>query len=187
MADVAQAPTGNRPRHDRGRGGRVFTNRLVFILEDPMTLAEALEREHVDIDAGIEAFTTGLGSVAPRVEPMLAAIAALRRHIYLEETMLFPPLRAAGMFGPVMVMLLEHGRMWQSMDALEPLVREGGTDPRVPQLCTDLVALLQSHNPKEEQILYPQADGALHGPAGAELREFLATGAMPDGWVCERA
>lgn len=151
------------------------------------TLAEALEREHVDIDAGIDAFTTGLAAGDPPVDAMLAAMAALRRHIYLEEAILFPPLKQAGMFGPVMVMLMEHGRMWQLMDELEPLVRAGATSRKVEGLCTDLVAQIGAHNPKEEQILYPEADSTLNGATTAELRTFLETGTMPPNWVCEHA
>lgn len=151
------------------------------------TLAEALTKEHADIDAGIEAFTSARAAGGSSTDGMRAAIAAQRRHIYLEEAILFPPLRAAGMFAPVMVMLSEHGRMWHVMDALEPLLRDGGTDPQVTGLCRELVDLLAAHNAKEEQILYAQADGVLEYPADVQLREFLASGEMPDGWVCERA
>ncbi len=149
------------------------------------TLAEALEREHDDIDAGIEAFTTGLETGQPPVDAMLDAMAALRRHIYLEEAFLFPPLKDGGFFGPVMVMLLEHGRMWQIMERLEPLVRAGGRDRRVKGLCSDLAAQIGAHNPKEEQILYPEADATLHARASAELRAFIESGAMPAGWECQ--
>lgn len=151
------------------------------------TLAEALEREHVDIDAGIEKFTAGLKDGEPPIEDMLAALTALRRHIYLEEAILFPPMRASGMFAAVMVMLREHGEMWQTMDELEPLVRGGATDAQVPELVSTLMTLIAAHNAKEEQIIYPQADSVLNGPSTAELREFLASGTMPAGWVCERA
>ncbi len=151
------------------------------------TLAEALEREHVDIDAGIAAFTTGLAAGAPPVDAMLAAMEALRRHIYLEEAILFPPLKDQGFFGPVMVMLMEHGRLWQIMDELEPLVRDGASDPRIEGLCMDLMAQIGAHNPKEEQILYPEADTTLNGRASSELRTFLDTGSMPAGWVCQHA
>ncbi len=151
------------------------------------TLAEALEREHVDIDGGIDAFTTGLAAGNPPVDAMLAAMAALRRHIYLEEAILFPPLKDNGFFGPVTVMLMEHGRMWQIMDELEPLVRAGGTDPRVDALCMDLVAQIGAHNMKEEQILYPEADTTLNGAATAELRTFLDAGTMPEGWICQHS
>ena len=45
---------------------------------------------------------------------------------------------------------------------------------------------LQSHNEKEEPI-YPQADTVLQADARERLLAFLDSGAMPDGWVCERA
>lgn len=140
------------------------------------TLAEALQHEHVEIDAGLAGVAT-----------MPDAIAALRRHIYLEEEILFPPLRDAGMVGPVMVMLLEHGRMWTILDKLDALLREGPDDPRIAELRAELVEQIGAHNPKEEMILYPQADTALDEESSAELRAFLESGALPDGWVCDRA
>ena len=151
------------------------------------TLAEALEKEHQDIDAGIAAFTGGLAGGNPPVDTMRAALAAHRRHIYLEETILFPPLRAGGMFAAILVMLREHGQMWNLMDELEPLVAAGGTDARVLGLCEKFVALIDAHNLKEEATIYAKADEALNAPATAQLREFLATGTMPEGWVCEKA
>lgn len=153
------------------------------------TLAEALEREHADIDAGIEGFTAGLSAGDPPVATMLTALAALRRHIYLEEAFLFPPMRAAGLFGPIMVMLNEHGQMWRTMAELQPILADDGVggEHKVAEMCRQLVAQLQGHNPKEEQILYPQADTILNGPASAELREFMASGQTPEGWVCASA
>ncbi len=151
------------------------------------SLATALEKEHEDIDAGIEAFTTGLAGGTPPVDTMLAALAAHRRHIYLEETMLFPPLRAGGLFAAILVMLREHGQMWTIMDELEPLVREGGTDPAVPGLCEKFVTLIAAHNLKEEATIYAKADEVLNAPATEELRAFMASGTMPEGWVCEHA
>ena len=54
----------------------------------PGTLADALEREHQEIDLGIAAFRAD-----PRRTAALGrALAGLRRHIYLEEEFLFPPL-----------------------------------------------------------------------------------------------
>lgn len=150
------------------------------------TLAEALEKEHQDIDAGISAFTTGLAGGRPPVDTMLKALTAHRRHIYLEETMLFPPLRAGGLFAAILVMLREHGQMWQIMDELQPLVESGGTDPRVPVLCEKFVTLIAAHNLKEEATIYSKADEVLTAPASGELLAFMATGTMPDGWVCEK-
>jgi hypothetical protein len=150
------------------------------------TLAEALEKEHQDIDAGIAAFSTGLAGGQPPVDTMLAALTAHRRHIYLEETMLFPPLRAGGLFAAILVMLREHGQMWQIMDELQPLVEAGGSDSKVPELCEKFVALIAAHNLKEEATIYSKADEVLSAPASDDLRAFMQTGTMPDGWVCEK-
>jgi iron-sulfur cluster repair protein YtfE (RIC family) len=145
------------------------------------TLADALEQEHREIDAGIDEFAGGSGDTASLVR----AAAALRRHIYLEEEFLFPPLRTAGgLMAPVFVMVREHGEMWHTLDGLDGKLAAGtltGDD------CTELVAQLQAHNPKEEQILYPQADAVLTAEASGELAEFMRSGTMPDGWVCEGA
>jgi len=151
------------------------------------TLAEALEKEHQDIDAGVEAFRAGLDGGTPPVDTMLRALAAHRRHIYLEETLLFPPLRSGGLFAAVLVMLREHGEMWMLMDELEPLVAAGGTDPAISDLCARFVALIEAHNLKEEATIYAQADEILSAPATAELRAFMESGTMPEGWICEKA
>lgn len=49
------------------------------------TLATALEREHREIDEGIAEFTATVRGENPDGEPLLRAILALRRHVYLEE------------------------------------------------------------------------------------------------------
>ena len=151
------------------------------------TLGAALEREHREIDGGIEAFTTSSGDGKVDPEPLLRAMAGLRRHIYLEEEFLFPPLRDAGMVPPVMVMLREHGELWGTMDMLESALRESPDADGVQDTCTELLGQLASHNSKEEPIIYPQADRVLTKDASAELRTFLDSGQMPEGWVCERA
>jgi regulator of cell morphogenesis and NO signaling len=152
------------------------------------TLAEALEREHGEIDAGIQAFLSGLADTAcpPAPEPLRQAMDALRRHIFLEEEFLFPPLREAGLFAPIFVMLREHGEMWRAMEVLEAqLGPRAGT--ALSEGCHDLLAQLERHNTKEEAIVYPQADEVLTAPAAAGLRAFLEAGRVPAGWVCSGA
>jgi iron-sulfur cluster repair protein YtfE (RIC family) len=154
-----------------------------------MNLADALEREHRDIDGGIEAFTDRLADGVNDDEPLRRAMAGLRRHIYLEEEFLFPPLREAGMVMPIFVMLREHGNLWDSMDQLDALLTpEAGTDASVLlEKCRELLAKLDMHNSKEEPIIYPQADVVPSGEANAKMKDFLASGSMPQGWVCAKA
>lgn len=150
------------------------------------TLQSALEREHREIDRGIAAFIAGLGDGASAT-PLVEAMQALRRHIYLEEYFLFPPLRAAGMAMPIMVMLREHGELWRTMDTLSALLGDGADSRRLSDASDELLQLLDRHNSKEEPIIYPVAGSALTAEASTELARFLATGQTPEGWVCQQA
>jgi regulator of cell morphogenesis and NO signaling len=155
--------------------------------EPATTLGAALEREHRDIDGGIEAFIAHSADGARDPAPLVRAMAGLRRHIYLEEEFLFPPLKAAGMMMPIFVMLREHGGLWNAMDALEARLNDATTDESLVSACRELFALLDAHNSKEEPIIYTQADRILSAKASDELREFLADGHTPDGWTCAQA
>ena len=58
---------------------------------------------------------------------------ALRRHIYLEEAFLVPPLRAAGAAMPVPVMLREHGELWRTVDSLSALIGQEADSRRLEE------------------------------------------------------
>lgn len=146
-------------------------------------LAAALTREHREIDSGIAQFLAGAEVAEVRDEPLRNAMSALRRHIYLEETFLFPPLRAAGQMMPIMVMLREHGVLWAAMDDIDAALSaaaQGSADhPALLDQCRALLALLDRHNSKEEPVIYSRVD--------FDLADFLHAGRTPDGWVCETA
>ncbi|WP_446664770.1 hemerythrin domain-containing protein [Flexivirga sp. B27] len=153
-------------------------------------LATALTREHREIDSGIEEFVAGTERGEVRAQPLLGAMTALRRHIYLEETFLFPPLRAAGLMMPVMVMLREHGALWDAMGVIESeLTGADDTADNTALLdrCRELLALLDQHNTKEEPIIYPRADLDLDEATHDDLADFLHAGETPEGWVCQNA
>ncbi|MGH3246180.1 MAG: hemerythrin domain-containing protein [Trebonia sp.] len=143
------------------------------------SLAAALEHEHREIDEGIEAFT----AAPDDRQPLARAIHALRRHIYLEEEILFPLLREAepGLAASVFVMLREHAQLWAALDSLERDLDANAVGlVHIRQLSSRLL----HHNLKEEKILYPRADDALPSAAADQLRAFLGSGELPDGWVC---
>jgi iron-sulfur cluster repair protein YtfE (RIC family) len=150
------------------------------------SLAAALEREHREIDEGIEAFTTEPPSGHRDRQPLTRAIRALRRHIYLEEEFLFPRLREAGLMAPVFVMLREHAQMWTTLDSLERELDADTARGTELTLCHQLTVQLLHHNMKEERILYSQADEALTASATEQLRAFLDSGELPEGWTCQK-
>ncbi len=152
-----------------------------------VALSDALEREHRDIDGGIEEYSAGLSHGDSNSSPLLRAMNGLRRHIYLEEEFLFPPLKTSGLGMPIFVMAREHGDLWDAMDGLDSLLASDAGNEVLHNACRELLAKLDSHNSKEEPIIYPQADTALDSDESAKLQEFLDSGNMPDGWRCEKA
>ncbi|MCC6375692.1 MAG: hemerythrin domain-containing protein [Microbacteriaceae bacterium] len=151
------------------------------------TLAAALEQEHREIDGGIEEYTAALGRGEADPTPLKRAMAGLRRHIYLEEEILFPPLKKGGGVMAIFVMLKEHGEIWDAMDALDSMLDGTDTSDEKLDACRELLSKLDNHNSKEEPIIYPQADNALDAESSSRLRAFLAEGKLPDGWRCEKA
>lgn len=99
--------------------------------------------------------------------------------------MIFPPLRDAGMAGPIMVMLREHAQMWPILGTLDQCLADDVGDEALHRASHQLLALLQDHNPKEEQLLYPRVDVVVGEHASIDARELLAAGQVPEGWACQ--
>lgn len=118
---------------------------------------------------------------------LIAALDTLRRHIYLEETMLFPPIREAGMVMPIFVMMREHGQLWRTMDTLAALLAGHADLRELEAACGLLLDQLHQHNSKEESIVYSHIDTDLPEQTRAEVTRFLEVGHTPDGWVCRHA
>lgn len=147
------------------------------------TLADLLEQEHREIDGSLGAYLAD-SATAPQLRE---AIGALRRHIYIEEEFVFPKLRAAGLFAAVLVMLREHGEIWRLLDQLDAALTGDPDGPDAAECCEKLLGHLDAHNAKEEPIIYSQTDAAVTGDDAAKVRELLASGTTPPGWVCAQA
>jgi iron-sulfur cluster repair protein YtfE (RIC family) len=149
------------------------------------SLRDVLERDHRDVDDAVEGYADGTAAGTLAKLGLKRAEEEKRRHIYAEEELLFPPLRRAGMVGPILVMLREHGQMWPILDTLDRELRDHPSDDVLRTACRELLTLLQQHNPKEEQILYPQVDQVLGADEGIAVREFLDAGHVPADWTCQ--
>jgi len=151
--------------------------------ETSPTVRAVLEREHQEIDAGIAAFLSDPSATGS----LTTAFTSLRRHIYLEEEYLFPPLRAGGLMAPVLVMLREHGQLWVELDKIDRLLADGADGPQLRKPLQGLLQLLDRHNAKEEPIVYAAADQRLDAETAAEINQLVETSTLPAGWVCEQA
>ncbi len=146
---------------------------------DAMTPMEALEREHHEVDAGLEYFVTHGIAGAPRLR---TALAALRRHIFVEEEHLFPLLQDPALRMPLFVMLTEHRDLWRTMEEIDAAMECAGAGDRLHVLGRTLLAQLDRHNSKEEPIIYAEAATSLTPEESARLTEVVATATVPAGW-----
>lgn len=150
-------------------------------------LSTELEAEHHAIDHAIEDFQRSVAAGAPDPATLRTAFTSLRRHIYVEEEFVFPAMREAGLTMPVFVMVREHAELWTAMASLEELLAAPEPDLAAAQdVCASLLTRLESHNSKEEPVIYPVMAQAMGGEAEAAAVAFLDGGTMPEGWVCEQ-
>lgn len=150
-------------------------------------LSAELMRQHREIGTAIECLIAELDGGDPQPESLRATLDALRRHIYLEETFLFPPIRKAGIMMPIFVMMREHGELWRTMETLTQLLADGTDTRRLADSRGQLLDQLHGHDFKVEPVIYLHADCDLPAPTSAQLTRFVVTGRIPDGWVCQQA
>lgn len=95
------------------------------------------------------------------------------RHLRAEEELLFPEFeKRTGMtMGPTRVMRHEHAQMRELFRAMESALAASDLDEFLGQAET-LMILMQQHNMKEENVLYPMTDQAF-GPEGEALATKL--------------
>ncbi|MEW6415670.1 MAG: hemerythrin domain-containing protein [Pseudomonadota bacterium] len=88
--------------------------------------------------------------------------AAMARHLAMEEDVLFPAFeeRTGMRAGPTQVMRMEHAQMRELIDAMAQAVDAGDAE-RFLGLSETLNVLMQQHNLKEENMLYPMSDRTL--------------------------
>lgn len=153
-----------------------------------LSVGEVLERDHHRIDGYFETFARTLSAGGPLdVEAFNTGAAGLRHHIYVEEVLHFPAMKAGGLMGPVFVMLREHGELWDRMDEIAAKLDAGADKAEIAPVWKSLEDGLEAHNEKEEKILYPAGDDLLTDDLGAEILETLANPDIPEGWTCEMA
>jgi len=102
-------------------------------------------------------------------------VASMERHLGKEEEVLFPALEQSmgtGM-GPVQVMRKEHEDMRRLFGEISEDIEQQQAEHCLG-LSETLLILMQQHNLKEENILYPMADQMLADEQSEILEQFSA-------------
>lgn len=91
-------------------------------------------------------------------------VQAMGRHFSKEEDVLFPAFeqRTGASSGPTRVMRLEHQDMRQLLKEMEEDLQAKNAEHFLG-LSETLLIMMQQHNYKEENVLYPMADKVLAG------------------------
>ena len=139
-------------------------------------LVAFFEQDHSDCDArwaDVEELldTEDVDSARPAWQKYDAG---MRRHLAMEEEVLFPAFEAAsgmGGGGPTAVMRMEHQQMRGLLDQIAVAVESGDAQEAL-DIGDTLLMLIQQHNVKEEGMLYPMAENLLRGH-WADLAEKL--------------
>jgi hemerythrin-like domain-containing protein len=144
-------------------------------------LTEPMHQHHKHCDA---LFADAEEAVAKKdwvsARTLLAAFHhQIEAHFHTEEEVLFPAFEATtGMTGgPTQMMRFEHAQMRDLIDQMEnTLAAQDGSG--FSGAAETLLIMMQQHNMKEENILYPMCDRSLASQAdalGVVLRERLET------------
>jgi iron-sulfur cluster repair protein YtfE (RIC family) len=128
------------------------------------TIASFLGDDHHrcdDLFVEAERLAAG-GEPGPARAAHTAFAQALTRHFAMEEAVVFPAFEESmgGAGGPTTVMRREHGQMRELCAAMDQALAAADGDGFLAASET-LLVLMQQHNAKEEQILYPMLDRAL--------------------------
>ncbi len=129
-------------------------------MSDRKSISEFFEQDHDRLD---ELFTTfqrlKRSDFAKATEAFKEFKFGLQRHIVWEEDLLFPLWEEkTGMSGggPTFVMRAEHRQVGDLLEVIHRKVTAG--DSESDQEEQRLLAVLGSHNMKEERVLYPSID-----------------------------
>jgi iron-sulfur cluster repair protein YtfE (RIC family) len=141
------------------------------------TISETLGRDHDRIDHLLLDVVTCVGDgELERAESTFDEFDhALRRHISVEEELLFPlfETRHASGHHPVNVMTIEHRAIQRRLDAMRDTLARGDA----PAFLAEHDLLLRDlgpHNMKEERFLYPAIDQVLTPSERAAMGHRLA-------------
>jgi len=104
--------------------------------------------------------------------------AAMARHLAMEEEVLFPAFeaRTGNSMGPTQVMRMEHAQMRSLLQDMASDVSTGNQNGFLG-LSETLNMLMQQHNLKEENMLYPMSDRVLDSERDGLIRAMEAVAA----------
>jgi len=139
------------------------------------SVSALLEAHHRRLDDILERVEIAVetGNLAEARRQFALFRSDLEEHIRVEEDLMFPSFEAVmgRMRGPTAVMRGEHAAILAVADTADELLAEGGD---AGDTLDELMALLETHNGKEELVLYPTFERIAPPEAYAALAAEVA-------------
>ena len=129
---------------------------------DNVSIQAAFAADHADLDRSFERFRNLKTIDFARAKVAFHAFRHdLCHHMRREEEVLFAAIerRLGSQSGPTAVMHAEHRRILRALDRLEAKIESGTADCGEEE--ATLIELLETHDFKEEKVLYPMIDRIL--------------------------
>ena len=142
------------------------------------TIVHIFSHEHSHCD---ELFVQAEQSIAKKqwergIQDFVNFQTTMEQHFTKEEKVLFPTVEEhIGPTGPTQVMRMEHQQMRQVFTDMQDSIEQKDSEQYLG-LSETLLMLMQQHNAKEEQILYPMSDQVLGSEVPAILNRMTQLG-----------
>ncbi len=106
----------------------------------------------------------------------------MEQHLQQEEQILFPAFeqRSGNCMGPTQMMRMEHIPMRELLQIMRASLAERNRRQYLGRSET-LLTLMQQHNVKEENVLYPMTDRLLRDEQAHILQHMASCPALPTG------
>ena len=135
------------------------------------SIGEFMSRGHKDCDQAFARAEESAGADWPATEAKFKIfLRSMQQHLAMEEEVLFPAFEEqTGMSGggPTETMRVEHEQMRRLFEQMQQAVAARDAKQYLG-LCETLMLLMQQHNLKEEDMMYPMLDEAV-GAQAADL------------------
>ncbi|WP_345984820.1 hemerythrin domain-containing protein [Sulfurimonas sp. HSL-1656] len=142
-----------------------------------MMILEFLRDDHRKCDSAFADTESAVakGDLATAREAFERFNSETLHHFAMEEEILFPAFeqRSGMQGGPTQVMRMEHEQVRGLLERMRTALDNGDSNGFLG-MAESMMILLQQHNMKEEQMLYPACDHTLQGDASLVIDEMKA-------------
>jgi len=146
---------------------------------ESITQTQSLEHSRCDKQFAQTEDNIAKNKWEPATKDFTAFVNAMEQHFSIEEQVLFPTIeeRTGISAGPTQVMRMEHQQMRQVFAEMQNCVNQQNRQEYLG-LSETLLMLMQQHNAKEEQILYPMGDQVLGKDVPSILNKMRSLGGI---------